>query len=195
MEDVRVFGEETENQPGHEVIHLLPPLVGIPIRVGPEQFDVKLVQSPGRLDVEGVFPDLPDRGDSRQRQEEPEVIVKVSEVACDRFAIRNVFGFEAFSVRGEDELCLLPSSRRALPERGERGGDLSFRTNFDVDVVALKDAAEVGLVGVPALEPLNRRRPIPESLKKRERKRLRVERLFRETGNCFFDLDGVHREI
>jgi hypothetical protein len=62
MEDVGVLGEEAEDQPGHEVVH-----VGAAIGCGPlgvilEERDVELVEAPRGADVEAALADLGDRG-------------------------------------------------------------------------------------------------------------------------------------
>ena len=61
----------------------------------------------------------------------------------------------------------------------------------DVDVVRLKDAAQVGLVRCARAQPLDRRLLVAEGLKEGERKLLSVKRLLRQRGNGFFDLNGV----
>ena len=61
---------------------------------------------------------------------------------------------------------------------------------------ALEDAAsDVGLIGVSAPETLDCRRLIAESLQERVGKTLRVEWLLRQSGNGFFDLNGVHGKL
>ena len=82
-EDVRVFGEEAEDEPGHEVVHLVLPARGPPVGVVLEQRDVESVQSSGRLDVDRALADLLDGRDAGERQEEPEVIGEVRVVADD----------------------------------------------------------------------------------------------------------------
>ena len=112
-----------------------------------EQFDVEAVQSPSGLDVEGVLANLPDGGNASQWQEETEVIVKISVGADDRFTIGQIFRLKGFAIGGEDELGLLAGRRRACPQRGERGGDFAFRTNLEMDIVALENTAgQVGLI-------------------------------------------------
>ena len=74
VEDAGVLGEEAEDQPGEEMVEVLPAGRRVPVRVLLEQLDVELVEAAGGPDVEGVFADLLDRGDAGQRQEEAEVI-------------------------------------------------------------------------------------------------------------------------
>ena len=81
VKDVRVFGEEAEDQPGHEVIHFLAPGFRVPVGVLPQQLDVELVEPAGRFDVESVLADLPDCRDAGERQEITKVIGKLGEVA------------------------------------------------------------------------------------------------------------------
>jgi hypothetical protein len=65
-----------------------------------------------------------------------------------------------------------------------------------VNVASLEDAAsDVGLIGVSAPEPLDGRRLVAESLQERVGKTLRVERLLRQSGNSFFDLNGIHGKL
>lgn len=66
-EDVRVFGKKAEDEPCHEVIHVMAALGPAPIGVVLQKFDVQSVQAAGRPNVEGVFRDLPDGADTRQR--------------------------------------------------------------------------------------------------------------------------------
>jgi len=62
-----------------------------------------------------------------------------------------------------------------------------------VSVASLDDAAsDDGLIGVPAPEPLDCRRLVTESLQERLGKTLRFERILCQSGNGFFDLNGVH---
>ena len=62
-----------------------------------------------------------------------------------------------------------------------------------MDVVALKHAAfDVRRVGGPGTQPLYCRFLVAERLKELEREVGRVERLFRQLGNGFFDFNGVH---
>ena len=61
--DPGILREEAENESSHEVVHVLAALLGSPLGIVLQQLDVKAVQAAGRLDVEGVLPDLFDRGD------------------------------------------------------------------------------------------------------------------------------------
>ena len=76
-EDVGVFGEEAEDQPRHEVVHVVAALGLAPIGVVLQKFDVEPIEAAGRPDVEGVLADLPDGRDARQRQEEAEMVGEV----------------------------------------------------------------------------------------------------------------------
>ena len=76
VEDVGVLGEEAEDQPRHEVVHVVAARRPCPSRVVLQQLDVEPVQAAGGPDVEGVFADLLDGGDAGQRQEEAEVVGK-----------------------------------------------------------------------------------------------------------------------
>ena len=52
MEDVGVLGEEAEDQPRHEVVHVVAALGRAPIRIVLQQLDIEPVEAAGRLDVE-----------------------------------------------------------------------------------------------------------------------------------------------
>ena len=119
-EDVGVLGEEAEDQPRHEVVHVVAALGRAPFGVVLQQFDVEPVEAAGGPDVEGVFADLADGADARQRQEEAEVVREVLIGAGDGLAARQVFGLEVDAVGGQDELRLGLGRRRAGLERGQR---------------------------------------------------------------------------
>jgi hypothetical protein len=51
-EDDRVLGEETEDKPRHEVIHVVAAHGGAPFGVVFQKFDIEPVQAAGRPDVE-----------------------------------------------------------------------------------------------------------------------------------------------
>src|SRR3954452_2338516 len=61
-----------------------------------------------------------------------------------------------------------------------------------MDVVGLKDAAQVGFVRLALAQALEGRFLVAEGLQKSERKLLGIERLLGEGGYGFFDLNGVH---
>ncbi len=76
VEDVGDLGEEAEDQPRHEVVHVGPALGRVPVRVVLQQLDIEPVEPARRADVEGVLADLLDGGDAGQRQEEAEMVGK-----------------------------------------------------------------------------------------------------------------------
>jgi hypothetical protein len=61
-----------------------------------------------------------------------------------------------------------------------------------MDVVGLKDAAQVGPVRLALAQALEGGFLVPEGLEEGERKLLRIERLLRERRYGLLDLDGVH---
>ena len=60
--------------------------------------------------------------------------------------VGDVLGLKTFAIGGEDEFALLPDGGRTLPQCCQRGCDFTFRANFEVNVVPLKNAADVGLI-------------------------------------------------
>src|ERR1039458_2250130 len=180
MKDVRILGEKTEDQPGHEMVHFFPAVGSGPFRIVLEQFDVKAIQAAGGLDVESVFADLPDRGDAGQRQEKTKVVMKIGIVTGDRLAIDEVFRLEGFAIRGENELGLLRNGFWTFPQRLECAFHVSVRADLDMDVVALENTAEVGLIGTTAFQPLDRGGLVAERFEKCVREAISIERLLRE---------------
>ena len=154
-EDVGVFGEEAEDEPRHEVVHLVLAACGAPLGVVLEQRDVESVQPSGRLDVDRALADLLDGRDPSERQEEPEVVGEVLVVAGNRLAGVEVFGLELRAVRCEDELRFRARRRTAGPERCERGVRLAFGAHLDVDVPVLEYSLEVGIVRRARAQPLD----------------------------------------
>ena len=61
-----------------------------------------------------------------------------------------------------------------------------------MDVVRLKHAAEVGLVGLALAQALERGFLVPEGFKERVGELLSLERPLRQRRNGFFDFDRVH---
>ena len=89
-EDPGILGKEAEDQPGHELVHLMAARGGAPVGVVPQQFDIKPVQTAGRLDVKGVLADRPNGGDTRQRQEKAEMVGEV--IGLLQSPAKNVLG-------------------------------------------------------------------------------------------------------
>jgi hypothetical protein len=61
-----------------------------------------------------------------------------------------------------------------------------------MNIVRLKDAAQVGLVRLSLARALEGRFLVPEGLQGGKGELLRIERLFGQGGYGLFDLDGVH---
>jgi hypothetical protein len=182
VENTGVFGEKAEDQAGHEVVHVAPPLLAAPVGVFAEKFEVEAVQATGGADVKGVFPDLLDGGDAGERQEEAEVIGKRRVIADDGFAIvGKALGLQRDAIGGEDELGLLLGGGRAIPQGGKGGRDLACRADLEVNIVALEDAAgEIGLVRVTTPQALEGGFLISEGFEEGVGKCLCLERDFRE---------------
>ena len=51
IEDVRILGKKTENQPRHKMVHLMASLGVSPLRVVFQQLDIKAVKAAGSTDV------------------------------------------------------------------------------------------------------------------------------------------------
>ena len=147
VEDVGVLGEEAEDQPRHEMVHVMAALGGSPFGVVFQKLDIEPVQAAGGPDVERAFADLLDGGDPGQRQEKAEVVREIVIGAGRRLAGRQVLGLEVCAVGRKDESRL--GLRRACLQRGEGLRDLAGRTDGDVDVVRLKDPPKSDLFDAP----------------------------------------------
>ena len=67
FKDFGVLSEEAEDQPGHEMVHVVAALRRAPFRIGAQKLDIKFVQSSGRLDIEGALADLLNCADPSER--------------------------------------------------------------------------------------------------------------------------------
>ena len=191
-EDVGVFGEEAEDQPRHEVVHVVAALRPAPFGVVLQELDIEPVEPSCRLDVEGAFADLFDSRDARKRQEKAEVIGEVGIVADDDFSGGQVFRLKLGAIGSQDELRLGARGCPACPQGSEGLGHRARGAGFDVDVAGLKDAAKVGLVRAARSQALDGRGLVPEGFQEGIRELFGVVRRCRERGNGFFNLDGVH---
>ena len=106
VKDTGVLGKETENQPRHELVQVLPARVARPVRVLFQQLDVKLVEAARRPDVDRVVFDLRDGRDAGKWQEKSEVVGKIAVGAGDRLTGSQLLGFEVDAVGGEYKLDL-----------------------------------------------------------------------------------------
>ncbi len=193
VEDVGIFGEETEDQPGHKVVQIRAARGLIPLRVFLQQFDVQAIEATGSLDIKGIFTDLLDRCDPRQQQEKPEVVVKVGILAGDGLAIDEIFGLKARAVGGKDEFGFVASGGRAITQGRERRSHLAIAANVQVNIVALEHAAgQIRLVRAAAVEPFKGRLLISEGFEKGKREHRRVKGRFGKPGDGFFNFNGIH---
>ena len=104
---------------------------------------------------------------------------------------RQVLGFKTDAVGREDELRLCFSGRRALPQRPQRVRDLVRVACRYVNVIGLKNTAEVGLVRGARAEPLDRRVLVAERFEESIRKVRRVKRLIRQLRDGLFNFNRV----
>ena len=131
-------------------------------------------------------------GDARQRQEEAELLGKFEIGAGEDIPARQILRLEHVAIGGEDELGLGLRGGGAVAKGGEGLRDLARRGCSDVDVVTLKNAAQIGLVGVARPQPLDLGRLAPKRLQKGVGEFCRVKRLLRQNLNGFSDFCGVH---
>src|SRR5690606_22053718 len=105
-----------------------------PLGVVLQQLDIEAIEATGGPDVEGVFADLTDGADARQRQEEAEVIREILVRAGNGLAAGKVFGFKVHTIGGEDELRFGLGGGRTGLQRSQRLRYLSSLAGQDVDV-------------------------------------------------------------
>ena len=78
-------------------------------------------------------------------------------------------------------------------ECGEGGRHFSFRADFEMNVVALQNAAgQIGLVRIAAFEPFKGGLLVAEGFEEGKGESRGIERRFRQLGNSFFDFDCIH---
>ena len=181
VENVSVLRKKAEDQPGHEVIHVMATLRGSPVGIVLQQFDIQPVQPTGCADIERAFADLLDGRDPSQGQENAEVVRKIYVGASDRRIIRGyVFSLKEVAVGRQHKARFRPRGRRAGLQRRKRFRDLARLASGDVNVVCLKDAAQIGLVGFAFAQALDRGFLVAERFEEGERKPLRVKGTFCE---------------
>nr|WP_207231897.1 hypothetical protein [Edaphobacter modestus] len=70
---------------------------------------------------------------------------------------RQVFRLKVHAVGRQNKLRLRLGCRGTVPKRPESLRDAPLVASRDVDIAGLENAAEVGLVGSPSAQPLDRR--------------------------------------
>ena len=193
--DVGVLGEEAENQPRHEMVHVVSPAHSTPARVVLLQLHIQPVEPPGRPDVEGALANLPDGRDPGERQEEAEVFSETGMGAHHDVAALHVLGVEVSTVGRQDELRLAAGRLRALSQIGQRRSGLALLRNLYVDVVPLENAADIGSIRRAGAEAPDGRWLVAERLQEAIGKPVRIERFPRKGRDGLFNLNGVHRGI
>jgi hypothetical protein len=75
--NVSALREKTEDQPRHEVVHVVAPCRRSPIGILFQKLDIEFVQAPGGSDVERIVADRLGRRNAGEDQEKGEAIGKV----------------------------------------------------------------------------------------------------------------------
>lgn len=156
-----------------------------------QKLDIEPVQAAGCSYVERILGDLLNGRDAGERQENTEMVGKILVSACDGFAARQILGLERLTVCRQDELRFRSRRCGALPQRRQRYRDVSAGACGEVNVVGLKNTADIGFVGGPSPEPLDRRLLVAESFEEGIRKVRAVKGLIRQLRNRFFYFNGV----
>ena len=190
-ENIRVFRKKAEDQPRHEVVHVMATGRRAPFVIVLQKFNVQPVEAARGANIERILADLADGGNARQWEEKPEMIREILIGARNGFAAGQIFGFKGGAVGGENKFCFRLCRRGAVFESLERFCYIAGAARQDVDIVGLEDSAKVGLVRRACAQALNRRLLVAESFKKGVWESCRVERLFGEFCYCLFYLDRV----
>ena len=193
--DIGVFREEAEDQPRHEVVHIMAARGGAPVGIILDQLDIQPVEAAGRADVKGALADLFYGADACQRQEEPEVIGEVRIGAGDGVAGGDVLRLKVSAVGGKDEFRLGLGGCGACFEGLKGLGHLPFSTGLEVNVVGLKNPAKVGFVGRPRAQALDRGVLVAERKEEGIRELISIERLLGQCRYGLFDFNSVHYEL
>ncbi len=120
------------------------------------------------------------------------MIGEIGVAAGDGLAGGDVLGLEVDAVGGENELGLGAGRGGAVAKGGQGCRDVARFAGFQVDVVGLQDAAEVGLVRRAGAQALDRRVLVSEGHEEGIGELCRVKRLLSQFGNSLFDFNGVH---
>ena len=151
-----ILGEEAEDQPRHEVVHVMAALGFAPLQVVLQEFDIEPIHAARRPDVERVLLDLLNRGDPGKRKEEAEVIREVAVSASYGLGASQVLGLEIDAVSREDELRLCFRCRGAAFQCAKRLRDAPRLAGVDMNVAGLENATEIRPVRRPGAKVLDR---------------------------------------
>src|SRR5579863_4008195 len=80
IENASFLGKKAEDQPCHEVVHVMAPVSAAPFRIVPQQLDVQLVKPARGPHVDRIVLDLLDGGNTCEWQEDAKVLRKISVV-------------------------------------------------------------------------------------------------------------------
>ena len=143
VENIGVFSKEAEDQPRHEMVHLMTAFGGAPRRVVFEQLYVEPVQAAGSADVKRVLANLFDSRNACQRQEKTEVVRELRVVADNRLATFQLLSLQRFAISGKHVLGLSPQCSWAGLEGRQCLGDLAGLTHRQVDIACLQYTAQI----------------------------------------------------
>lgn len=109
----------------------------------------------------------------------------------NRFARGQVFSLKVSTVRRKNEFSFGFGGRWAGLQLRQSLRNAARVTDGNVDVVGLKNASKIGLVGSPGAKPFERRGFVAERFEESIRELLSIKRLLSKCGNGFFNFDGV----
>ena len=121
------------------------------------------------------------------------MVREVLEGTGNRVATAQVFGLEVRAIGRQDEPRLGLGGGWADLQGAQCLRHLAGIAGQDVDVVGLKDAAQVGLVRCTGTQTLEGRFLVAKGFKEGIGELCGVEGLLRKVSDGLFDLDGVQR--
>ena len=194
-EYVGAFGEKTEDEARHEVVHIVAAVGACPVGVVLKECGVEAVEFCGGADVKGAVADGLDGADAGEAKEEAEVVGEVGVIAKQRFAALQVGGVDVYAVGGKQVIDPVFGVGGALFQGGKGGSGFARRADEDVNVVALEDAAAVALVGFTRTQSFQRGGLVAKGFEELVGKFVGIPGLAEEFADGLFDFDGVHGRV
>ena len=122
------------------------------------------------------------------------MIWEILEVASDCFTCLQVFGFKCLPIGSQNiaDFVTFILSGFAGAQRIQRWPNGPYINRLQVDMINLKDATNIRLIGCARAQLFDRRLFVPKGFKEQVRKLGGLERTFGQSANGFFDFNSVH---
>nr|WP_231888564.1 hypothetical protein [Acetobacter malorum] len=110
---------------------------------------------------------------------------------CNMIIFRAVFRLKRHPIRSQQKPRLGRLGLGTFPEQVQGLGNLTLRTDGQMDIVALKHRSG-NVRAVILAKPLDRDIAVSERLQELERKFPGIKRYLGNPGDSFFNLNGIH---